>query len=91
MSSLACLGCGSPVHDDRLVPGNRFECQRCAGLTIEVVDRRGELALREVAFASCPVCDERLEVPAGAAPGQTMSHCGLTFQLTYAFGAYALE
>ena len=91
MSSLNCVGCGAPVHVDRLVTGNRFQCENCAGLTIEVVDRHGELALRQVHFASCPVCDERLEVPPDAALGGTMSHCGRAFQLTYGFGAHALH
>lgn len=91
MSGLTCVGCGDPVHEDRLVVGNRFQCENCADVTIEVFDRDGRLTVRQIHFASCPVCEERLEVPPGAAPGRTMTHCGRTFQLTYDFGAYALE
>ncbi len=91
MSSLHCIGCGEPVDEDRLVAGNRFQCDNCAGLTIEVVDRQGTLTLRQVDFVSCPICGERLEVPVGAARDRTMTHCGRTLELTYAFGAYALQ
>ena len=91
MPSLACIGCAESLPDDRLVTGNRFQCEHCAGLTMEVFDRRGTLAVRQVHFASCPVCDAELEVPTDAAPSRTLSRCGRTFQLTYAFGGYALQ
>lgn len=91
MPSIVCIGCGGPVRDDRLARGNRLECEHCAGLTIEVVDRDGELALRQVHFASCPACDAQLEVPPDASPGDTVNHCGRTLRLTYAFGGYALQ
>ncbi len=77
--------------ENRLVVGDRFQCDNCAGLMIEVIDRQGTLALRQVDFVSCPTCGERLEVPMGAARDRTMTHCGRTFELTYAFGAYALQ
>lgn len=90
--SVACPGCGEPVPEDRLVPGNRFECENCAGLVIEVVgDEAGRPGLREVPFASCPVCDVPLEVPVDAWAGGTMEHCGRRFRLTCEFGSWALE
>lgn len=91
MQAVSCPGCGLPIAEAALVPGARIECELCAGLVLEVVDDGGGLDVREVHFASCPVCDARLEVPRDAAVGQRMSHCGRSFRLTLEFGAYALE
>jgi len=48
-------------------------------------------AVRQIHRVSCPVCDQKLEVPEEARPGDMMTCCGQTFRLTYEFGAYALE
>lgn len=91
MSQLLCPGCGEAVPENRLRPGSRFGCEHCAGLTLEVVEDRGQLGLRQVHFVSCPVCDAKLEVSRDAGPGEIMRHCGRSFRLTYEFGAYSLE
>lgn len=89
--ALLCPGCGKAVSDRRIERGDRFECKRCAGLLLEVVYKGGRPALRQVPFASCPICEASLEIPEGVEPGEEVKHCGKTFRLTYAFGAYALE
>ncbi|MGH7820906.1 MAG: hypothetical protein ACREQ9_14155 [Candidatus Binatia bacterium] len=91
MTAVACPGCGSAIDEAALVRGSRIECPLCAGLVLEVVEKGRGLDVREVHFASCPVCDARIEVPRDAAAGATMGHCGRTFRLTLEFGAYALE
>ena len=87
----SCPGCGEVVDIRALKEGDRFECARCAGLTLELVCHAGTLALQQVHSVSCPGCDKNLEVPTETQPGDMMSCCGQTFRLTYEFGAYALE
>lgn len=91
MRTLPCPGCGSPISEATLVPGARIECDLCAGMVLEVVEDGGQPRVREVHFASCPICDAKLEVPRDAVVGQTMSHCGRSFRLTCEFAAWALE
>jgi hypothetical protein len=91
MLSVICPGCGEQVNTSRLKEGDRFECANCAGLTLELVRREGELSLRQVHRVSCPLCNQMLEVPEHAKAGDTMTCCGRMFRLTYEFGAYALE
>ncbi|HEV8716150.1 MAG TPA: hypothetical protein VGX03_25410 [Candidatus Binatia bacterium] len=74
-----------------LTEGDRFECTNCADLTLELMRREGELTLRQVHRVSCPLCNQMLEVPEHARPGDIMICCGQTFRLTYEFGTYALE
>jgi hypothetical protein len=90
MGAIPCPGCGSPIRTEGLLPGMRIDCELCAGVVLEVTDEGGRIGLREVPFASCPVCDARLEVPRQAKAGDEMSHCGRVFRLTYEFGAWAL-
>jgi hypothetical protein len=91
LPSLTCLGCGEAVDISSLKEGDRFECANCAGLTLELVHREGEISLRQVYRVSCPVCGQMLEAPEHARAGDTMTCCERTFRLTYEFGAYALE
>ena len=91
MLSVICPGCGEEVDISSLKEGDRFECANCAGLTLELVRREGELTLRQVHRVSCPLCSQILEVPEHARAGDMMTCCGRTFRLTYEFGAYALE
>lgn len=41
--------------------------------------------------ASCVVCDTFLMLPDGVNPGDVVECCGVKQQLTYDYGAYALE
>jgi len=91
MVSLTCPGCGEAVDISSLKEGDRLACANCAGLTLELVHREGELSLRQVQRVSCPLCGQMREVPEHARAGDTMSCCGRTFRLTYEFGTYALE
>ena len=91
MPSVVCPGCGEAVDISSLKEGDRLECANCAGLTLELVRREGELTLRQVHSVSCPLCSQILEVPEHSKAGDTMACCGRTFRLTYEFGAYALE
>jgi endogenous inhibitor of DNA gyrase (YacG/DUF329 family) len=91
MLSVLCPGCGEKVNISSLTEGDRFECANCAGLTLELVRQEDGCILRQVHRVSCPICGQILEVPEHARVGDTMTCCGRTFQLTYEFGAYALE
>ena len=91
MLSFTCPGCGEEIDVGSLTEGGRFECTSCAGLTFELVRWEGGLTLRQVHRVSCPRCNQMLEVPEHARPGDMMTCCGQTFRLTYEFGAYALE
>lgn len=88
--AIRCPGCGETVAEECLLAGKRFACENCAGLTFEVIDQGAEHALRQVHFASCPACEARLEIPADAKPGDTMSHCGKDWRLSFEFGTWAL-
>lgn len=91
MPSLTCLGCGEEIDISGLKEGDRFECANCADLTLELVRRESELTLRQVHRVSCPLCDQILEAPEHARPGDIMTCCDRTFRFTYEFGSYALE
>ena len=85
-----CIGCGEPVSLAGLKAGDRMDCSNCAGLTLRVEEKDGDLALVEVHRVSCPSCEEPIEVPSGSEPGETFACCGNDYLLTYEFGAFAL-
>ena len=90
-NEVICPGCGERVSLEGLKVGDRIDCANCANLTVEVVMKNGQRALRQVHQVSCPVCDRLREVPEGFGPGDSIECCGKQFILTYGYGAYALE
>ncbi len=47
--------------------------------------------MEPIPTASCPVCDEVLEIRSGVQPGEIVEHCGQAFRLSFEYGAWALE
>ncbi|GAX91649.1 sulfonate ABC transporter [Effusibacillus lacus] len=41
--------------------------------------------------ASCPICDQEVELPDDVQPGNKINCCGKEFIVTYEWGSYALE
>lgn len=85
-----CIGCGGPVPLAGPKAGDRMDCSNCAGLSLRVAEKDGDLALVEVHRVSCPSCEELIEVPSGSEPGETIECCGSDYFLTYEFGVFAL-
>jgi hypothetical protein len=89
---VVCPGCGAQrdlgaaVHVGALV-----SCEACAGVVFRLVHDHGTYRLQELPQASCPVCGMMLRLPDAVHAGASAAHCGQTFLVTYAYGAYALE
>ncbi len=79
-------GFGAEVH-----VGDVVSCDSCAGALFRLEQHNGTYVLHEMPHASCPVCDTMLRLPDDVQAGATFFHCGRTFVVTYANGAYALE
>lgn len=87
-----CPGCGDTVTlGPEVKEGDRLLCGVCAGSAYRVVLREGEWAMKPIPTASCPVCDEVVELGSGLQPGDTVEHCGQAFRLSFEYGAWALE
>jgi hypothetical protein len=89
---VVCPGCGEErdlgagVHASGVV-----SCASCAGVLFRLEQHNGTYVLHEMPHASCPVCDTMLRLPDDVQAGASFFHCGRTFVVTYAYGAYALE
>lgn len=86
-----CPGCGETRDlgpEVRL--GADVFCASCAGVVFRLARQHGQYVLQEVPQASCPQCETRVRLPASVRAGETVEHCGTTFVVTYAYGAYAL-
>ncbi len=92
MIQATCPGCGQPRQlgpETRV--GDVVTCEFCAETVFRLTPQDGGYALQEVPQASCPRCDARVWLPDAVRPGDPFQHCGQTFVVTYAYGAYALE
>lgn len=85
---ILCPSCGKHIE---LGPaprkGERFVCMSCAGMEFTWTGGR----LTAIPKASCPVCENVVELPEGVKPLDRFPHCGKTFVVTLEFGSYALE
>ena len=92
MMRVVCPGCseerdlGTEVQVGDVVP-----CASCAGALFRLEQHDGDYILREAPQASCPQCQALLRLPDAVQPGENFCHCGRTFVVTHAYGAYALE
>ncbi|MDV2495536.1 MAG: hypothetical protein RX316_04910 [bacterium] len=66
-------------------------CDVCAGSAYRLVRQEDQWALEPTPTASCPVCDEVIELNSSVQPGDTVEHCGQAFRLSFEYGAWALE
>jgi hypothetical protein len=89
---VTCPGCGE-VRDlgTEVQPGAVMSCTWCAGVLFRLAQQGDAYVLREVPQASCPQCQALQLLPDTIRPGDTFRHCGRTFVVSYAYGAYALE
>lgn len=87
-----CPGCSEKrdVGADVQV-GDMVSCDACAGVVFRLIQHHDAYVLREVPQASCPVCGTMLRLADDVQAEATVDHCDLTFVVTYAYGAYALE
>ena len=89
---VVCPGCseerifGTDVH-----VGDIVSCDSCSGALFRLLQNNGAYSLRELSQASCPVCGAMLQLPDDIQAGASADHCGQTFVVTFAYGAYALE
>ena len=87
-----CPGCGETRDlGPEVRVGDVVSCDSCAGAVFRHVHQDGQDVLLEVPQASCPQCETLVRLPETMRAGGTFSHCGMTFVVTYAYGAYALE
>lgn len=90
--TLRCPGCGQLQEYGPAVQGTAMvTCPACAGAVFRLVTHAGVTQLREVPWASCPVCETVVYLPDTVQPGDMVHHCARTWTVTYAYGAYALE
>ena len=89
---VTCPGCG---EDRELGPevqvGDVLPCASCAGALFRLVQQDGQYVLLEVPQASCPQCETLVRLPDTAQAGETFQHCDMSYAVTYAYGAFALE
>ncbi len=89
---VVCPGCREMITlDPEVEEGTRIGCETCAGSAFRAVHRDGRWALEPIPTASCPVCDETLELPPDVLPRDTITHCGQDFLLSFEYEAWALE
>jgi hypothetical protein len=77
--------------DPEVKEGDRVLCDVCAGSAFRLVKQEDQWALEPTPAASCPVCDEVIELDSGVQPGEIVEHCGQAFRLSFEYGAWALE
>ncbi len=92
MKTVHCPGCLLDVE----IPaeaghGYQFDCENCAGLTLRLEERGGQLVAVEVKKVSCPNCDRLIELPGDARAGDIITCCGKRYQLSYEWGSFAAE
>ena len=87
-----CPGCGDMKSlGPEVKEGDRVLCGVCAGSAYRLVRQEDQWALEPIPTASCPVCDEVIELGSGVQPGDIVEHCGQAFRLSFEYGAWALE
>ena len=87
-----CPGCSEArVFGADVQVGDVVSCDACAGVLFRLIQDNGTNYLRELPQASCPSCGIMFRLPDHIRAGATTDHCGQTFTVTYAYGAYALE
>lgn len=86
-----CPGCGEMrALGPEVRLGDEVVCASCAGVVFRLAKQHGQDVLQEVPQASCPQCETLVRLPESVRAGETIAHCGTTFVVTYAYGAYAL-
>lgn len=89
---VVCPGCGErKTLAPALEEGTRISCETCAGSAFRAVHRDGQWALEPIYSASCPICDEALELATNVQPGGRVTHCRQSFRLSFEYGVWALE
>lgn len=87
-----CPGCGETRDlGPEVQVGEVVSCASCAGVVFRLAQQDGQYVLREVPQASCPQCETVVQLPETVQAGEVFQHCGQSFVVTYAYGAYALE
>ncbi|MFQ5793360.1 MAG: hypothetical protein ACE5JI_23055 [Acidobacteriota bacterium] len=87
-----CPGCGQVVElSPSAQEGDRVSCAVCAGSAYRLLREEDRWTLASIPAASCPVCDEVVELGFDVRPGETVEHCGRALRLSFEYGAWALE
>jgi hypothetical protein len=92
MTRVRCPDCDEAV---RLPAGTQagalVACPSCAGQALRVNRRDGRWSATLAHRVSCPACEAAVWLPEAARPGDTLTHCGARYRLTWEFGAFAAE
>ena len=89
---VTCPGCGEDREfGPEVQVGDVVSCASCAGALFRHAQQDGQHVLQEVPQASCPQCETLVRLPDTVQAGETFQHCGTSYVVTYAYGAFALE
>ncbi len=92
MPIVRCPDCGAAVElPSGLRSGDLVECPNCAGHALRVREENEGWSASLAYRVSCPEGDQVITLPEHAKAGDTVSCCGHTYGLTFAFGAFAAE
>ena len=87
-----CEGCDQEVVvPDSAGTGYRLDCPNCAGVTLRLAERDGQLVAVAVKKVSCPDNDEVIELPDDARAGDIVACGGRRYRLTYEWGSFSAE
>ncbi|MEE9147688.1 MAG: hypothetical protein V3U27_09880 [Candidatus Tectomicrobia bacterium] len=89
---VTCPSCGEDREfGPEVQVGDVVSCASCAGALFRLAQQDGQHVLQEVPQASCPQCETLVRLPDTVQAGETFQHCGTSYVVTYAYGAFALE
>ena len=92
MKTVHCEGCDQEVAvPDDAGSGFRFDCPNCAGVTLRLAMREGQLDAVAIKKVSCPHCDVVIELPDDARAGDIIVCGDRRYRLTCEWGSFAAE